>query len=178
MACKKVLEKAGGNMTDAIKLLRENGVAVAKKKAARIAAEGVIGSYVHTTGKIGVILEVNCETDFAAATPVFKDFSKDMAMHIASIKPVYVSAKEVPAEVIEKEREIYAAQAETENIPEKAKESYINGKAKKFFSEKCLLEQKYYRDPNLTVADALNSCISKIGENIVIKRFSRFEVGE
>ncbi len=178
MECKKVLEEANGDKEKAAELLRERGVVKAAKKAGRIAAEGLVESYIHGDGKIGVLVEVNIETDFAAKNPEFREFVKDVAMQIAAAKPEYVRREEVPAEVIEKEKEIMKAQAINEGKPEAVAEKIVEGKIGKYYSEVCLLEQDFIKDPDKTVQQMLTKKISNIGENITIRRFVRFERGE
>ena len=178
MECKRVLEEANGDKEKASELLRERGVVKAAKKAGRIAAEGLVESYIHGDGRIGVLVEVNIETDFAAKNPEFREFVKDIAMQIAATKPEYVKREEVPAEVIEKEKEIIKAQALNEGKPEAAIEKIVTGRIDKFFAETCLLEQDFNKDPDKTVQQVLTEKIANIGENITIRRFVRFERGE
>lgn len=178
MDCKKALSETGGNFEKAVDYLRQKGLATAAKRAGRIASEGRVGSYVHAGGKIGVIVEVNCETDFVGKTDDFQAFAKDIAMHIAAINPLYIQRENVPSEVLAREREIYAAQAREAGKPAKIIEKIIEGKLEKFYSEVCLLEQPFVRDPDLTVRDLLNGLIGKLGEKVEIRRFSRFQVGE
>ena len=178
MECKRVLEETNGDKEKASELLRERGVVKAAKKAGRIAAEGLVESYIHGDGRIGVLVEVNIETDFAAKNPEFREFVKDIAMQIAATKPEYVKREEVPAEVIEKEKEIIKAQALNEGKPEAAIEKIVTGRIDKFFAETCLLEQDFIKDPDKTVQQVLTEKIANIGENITIGRFVRFERGE
>ena len=178
MECKKVLEEANGDKEKAAELLRERGVVKAAKKAGRIAAEGLVESYIHGDGRIGVLVEVNIETDFAAKNPEFREFVKDVAMQIAAAKPEYVRREEVPSEVIEKEKEIMKAQAMNEGKPEAVAEKIVTGKIDKYYSEICLLEQDFVKDPDKTVQQVLTDKIASIGENITIRRFVRFERGE
>jgi len=178
MDCKKALSETGGNFEKAVDYLRQKGLATAAKRAGRIASEGRVGSYVHAGGKIGVIVEVNCETDFVAKTDDFQVFAKDVAMHIAASNPLYIHRENVPAEVLAREREIYGAQALEAGKPTKIVEKIIEGKLEKFYSEVCLLEQPFVKDPDLTVQDLLNGLIGKLGEKVEIRRFSRFQVGE
>ena len=178
MECKRVLEETNGDKEKASELLRERGVVKAAKKAGRIAAEGLVESYIHGDGRIGVLVEVNIETDFAAKNPEFREFVKDIAMQIAATKPEYVKREEVPAEVIEKEKEIIKAQALNEGKPEAAIEKIVTGRIDKFFAETCLLEQDFIKDPDMTVQQVLTEKIANIGENITIRRFVRFERGE
>ena len=178
MECKKVLEEANGDKDKAAELLRERGVVKAAKKAGRIAAAGLVESYIHGDGRIGVLVEVNIETDFAAKNPEFREFVKDVAMQIAAAKPEYVRREEVPSDVVEKEKEIMKAQAINEGKPEAVAEKIVAGKIDKYYSEVCLLEQDFIKDPEKTVQQVLTDKIASIGENITIRRFVRFERGE
>ncbi|WP_028580617.1 translation elongation factor Ts [Desulfogranum japonicum] len=178
MDCKKALTETDGDMEKAIDLLRQKGLAVAAKRADRATSEGVVEAYIHGGGKLGVMVEVGCETDFVAKTDDFKAFAKDIAMHIAAVNPVSVSRDNVPAELIEREREIYTKQALESGKPEQIVEKIVTGKIEKYIGEICLLEQKYVKDPDLSVQDKLNELIAKMGENISIKQFSRFQIGE
>jgi elongation factor Ts len=178
MDCKKALVETDGNMEKSIEFLREKGLAAAAKKAGRVAAEGLVESYIHGGGRIGVLVEVNIETDFAAKNDEFKTFVKDIAMQIAASKPEFVKREEVPAEVIEKEKEILRAQALNEGKPEKIIEKMVLGRVEKFFAEACLLEQPFIKDPDKTIQQLLTEKIAVIGENISIRRFVRFERGE
>ena len=178
MECKKVLAEVDGDKDKAIELLRERGVVKAAKKAGRIAAEGLVESYIHGDGRIGVLVEVNIETDFAAKNPEFREFVKDVAMQIAAARPEYVRREEVPADVIEKEKEIMKAQAVAEGKPEAVAEKIVAGRIDKYYGEVCLLEQDFVKDPDKTVQQVLTEKISNIGENITIRRFVRFERGE
>jgi elongation factor Ts len=178
MDCKKALTETDGNMDKAIDFLREKGLAAAAKKAGRIAAEGLVDSYIHGNGRIGVLVEVNIETDFAAANEKFRAFVKDIAMQIAAAKPEYVSREEVPGGTLEKEMEILRAQARNEGKPEKIIEKMVEGRIEKFYKEICLLEQPWIKDPDKTIKQLLTEQIAAIGENINIRRFVRFERGE
>ena len=178
MECKKVLQETDGNMEKAAELLRERGVVKAAKKAGRIAAEGLVDSYIHGDGRIGVLVEVNIETDFAAKNPEFREFVKDVAMQIAAAKPEYVRREEVPAEIVEKEKEIIKAQAMNEGKPAEIAEKMVAGRIDKFFKEICLLEQDFVKNPDVTIQQLLTDKIANIGENITIRRFVRFERGE
>jgi elongation factor Ts len=178
MDCKQALTESNGDMGASIDFLRKKGLATAKKRAGRTASEGVIQSYIHMGGKIGVMVEVNCETDFVAKNDDFKEFAKNIAMHIAATSPVGITADDVPEAVIEKEKEIYRAQAIESGKPENIVEKIAEGKVQKFYKENCLLQQSYVRDPNLTVEDVINDLIAKIGENISVRRFVRFQIGE
>ncbi|GIP21457.1 MULTISPECIES: translation elongation factor Ts [Paenibacillus] len=176
--CKKALEEANGDLTKAAELLREKGLSAASNKAGRIATEGVVQSYIHAGGRIGVLVEINCETDFVAMTDQFKEFARDIAMHIAASNPKFVRREEVPAEEIEKEKEILKAQALNEGKPEKIVEKMVEGRIGKYYEEYCLLEQSFVKDPDKTISQLLNEKISTIGENISIRRFARYELGE
>ncbi|MBC8394774.1 MAG: translation elongation factor Ts [Deltaproteobacteria bacterium] len=178
MDCKAALSECDGDMTQAVDFLRKKGLATAAKRAGRAMTEGIIQAYVHTGGKIGVLVEVNCETDFVAKTDDFLEFAKNIAMHIAATSPLGINPEDIPDDVINKEKEIYRAQALEMGKPEKMLDKIAEGKLNKFYKENCLLNQLYVRDPSLTVTDALNDVIAKIGENITIKRFVRFQIGE
>jgi len=178
MDCKKALTESNGDMEKAIEILREKGLAAAAKKAGRIASEGIVDSYIHGGGRIGVLIEVNSETDFVAANEEFRQFVKDMAMQVAASNPLYVKREDVDPKVMEKEREIYRAQALNEGKPEKIIEKMVEGRVEKFYKEICLLEQPFIKDTDKTVQEVLTSLIAKIGENITIRRFVRFERGE
>ncbi len=178
MDCKKALTETDGDMDKAIELLREKGLAAAAKKSGRIAAEGIVDAYIHGDGRIGVLVEVNSETDFVAKNDEFRAFVKDVAMQIAAANPQYVSREEVPADVVEKEKEILKAQALNEGKPEKVVEKMVEGRIEKFYKEICLLEQPFIKDPDKTVKDLLVEKIATIGENMNIRRFARFEKGE
>ena len=176
MACKKALQEAEGDIEKAVDVLRKRGIKLAEQKLGREASEGVVASYIHLGGKIGVLVEVNCETDFVAKNEVFKEVVKNITMQIAAKNPMYLRREDVPADVIEKEKEIYRAQMK--NKPEHIIEKIINGKMNKFYSENCLMEQKYIKDDDLTVENYIKQKISELGENIVIRRFTRYCVGE
>ena len=176
--CKNALLEKDGDVEKAIELLREKGLAAAAKKAGRIAAEGLCEAYIHGAGRIGVLLEINCETDFVAKTDEFKALAKDVCMQIAASKPEYVRREEIPADVIEKEKEIFTAQALNEGKPPNVVEKMITGRIEKFYKEACLLEQPFIRNTDVTIQDLLTEKISKIGENINIRRFVRYELGE
>ncbi len=178
MDCKKALAETGGDFQKALDYLRQKGLATAAKRAGRVASEGRIGSYIHAGGKIGVMVEVNCETDFVAKTDDFQAFAKDVAMHIAASNPSYIRREEVAVEVLEREKEIYRAQARDARKPEKVIDKIIEGKLEKFYGETCLLEQPFVKDPDLTIQDLLNGLIGKLGEKIEIRRFTRYQVGE
>ena len=178
MDCKNALTEAGGDIEKAIEILRTKGLAKAAKKAGRIVSEGLVGSYIHTGGKIGVLVEVNCETDFVAKTGDFKQFVKDVAMHIAASSPLYVKREDVPKEIRERERKIYETQAREAGKPEKIIDKIVSGKLDKYLSEVCLLEQPFIKDPDKTVQDLLQETIAKLGENISIRRFVRYQLCE
>ena len=178
MDCKKALTETDGDMDKAIELLRKKGLAAAAKKAGRIAAEGIVDSYIHGNGRIGVLVEVNIETDFAAQNEEFKQFVKDIAMQIAAAKPEYVSREEIPAKVIEAEKDIIRAQSAKEGKPENIIEKMLTGRVEKYYKEVCLLEQEWIKDSSRTIKDLLSEKIAIIGENINIRRFVRFERGE
>ncbi len=176
MECKKALEQSGGDFNKALEYLRQKGLATAQKKAGRAASEGIIASYIHMD-KIGVMLELNCETDFVARNEEFRQLAKDIAMHIAASNPQYISRDDVPQEIIEKEREIYKAQI-TGNKPPQVVEKIIEGKLEKFFEDMCLLNQPFIREPERKIGDLITEKIAKFGENIVVRRFVRFQVGQ
>ncbi len=178
MECKRALTETEGNEEKAIEYLREKGLASAAKKAGRVAAEGLVEAYIHGGGRIGVLVEVNIETDFAAKNEEFKQMVKDIAMQIAASKPEYVKREDVPASVIENEKEILRAQAKNEGKPEKIIEKMVEGRIEKYYSEVCLLEQAFIKDPDITVGQLVTQKIAKIGENISVRRFVRFERGE
>jgi elongation factor Ts len=178
MACKNALVETDGNIEEAMLLLREKGLAATNKKAGRIAAEGIVESYIHMGGKIGVLLEVNCETDFVAKTDGFKNFVKDVAMHIAASNPLYISKEEVPVQEVEQEKEVLRVQALNEGKPEKIIEKMVEGRINKFYKEICLLEQPFVKNPDLTIEDLVKEQIMTIGENVKIRRFARFQMGE
>ncbi|MBQ7453017.1 MAG: translation elongation factor Ts [Clostridia bacterium] len=178
LKCKEALEATDGNMEKAIDYLREKGIAAAAKKEGRIAAEGVVESYIHAGGKIGVLIEVNCETDFVAKSDDFKTLVHDIAMHIAASNPLYVSDAEVDNVALEKEREIYRAQALNEGKPEAVVDKMVEGRVKKYLKEVCLLDQPFVKDPSKDVRTLVNEAISKIGEKITVRRFVRWVMGE
>jgi elongation factor Ts len=178
MDCKRALTDANGDMEKAIDLLRERGMATAAKKAGRVAAEGIVESYIHMGGKIGVLIEVNCETDFVGSTPEFRAFVKDMAMQVAASKPLYVGSEEVPADEIEHEKGILRVQALAEGKPEKIIDKMVEGRIQKYFKDVCLLEQPFVKDQDKAVKDVQNELVGKLGEKISIRRFVRYEMGE
>lgn len=178
MDCKKALTETSGDFEKAVEFLRKKGLSKAAKKADREASEGFIGSYVHHNGKLAVLVEVNCETDFVAKTDDFQDLVKNLSMHIAAANPLYVKSEEVPAEVIEKEKEIIKAQLAKENKPENILDKIVEGRITKYYSENCLLNQPYVKDDKKTIQDLVNENIGKLGENIVVRRFVRLTIGE
>ncbi len=178
MECKKALQDADGDKEKAIELLRKRGLAKASKKKGRTANEGIVYSYIHAGGKLGAMLELNCETDFVARTDEFQALAKEIAMQIAASAPLYVSREDVPEDVLAKEKEIYAEEARASGKPEKVIDKIVEGKLEKFFEEFCLLDQPYIRDPDKKVHELIDEAIAKLGENIVVRRFSRFKLGE
>ena len=178
MDCKEALSECDGDISKAIDFLRTKGLATAAKRAGRAMTQGLIQSYIHMDGKLGVLVEVNCETDFVAKNNDFKEFAKNIAMHIAAINPVGIRPEDVSEGTINREREIYRGQVLEMGKPEKIADKIVEGKLQKYFKENCLLNQAYVRDPEITIADYLNEMIAKIGENITIKRFVRFKIGE
>jgi len=178
MDCKRALEEAQGNFDKAIDLLREKGLKTSQKKATRSAKDGLVSAYIHPGGKIGVLVEVSCETDFVARTEDFKELVKNLSMQIAASNPLYLGREDVPLAALEKEKDIYRNQALREGKPEKIVDKIIAGKIEKFFSEVCLIEQSYVREPEVTIKELLDSQIGKLGENIIIRRFCRYQLGE
>lgn len=176
MDCKEALSASDGDMEKAFEFLRKKGLKAAAKKASRETSEGLVGAYIHHTGKVGVLLEVNCETDFAAKSEPLQAFLKDLTQHIAAARPRYLSREEVPAGVLEKEREIYAAQVTGK--PANVVEKIVDGKMEKFFKETCLLEQPFVKDDKKSITDVLKETVARVGENMVIRRFARFDVSE
>jgi len=178
MDCKAALQESQGDMEKAVDYLRQKGLAVAQKRAGRTASEGLVHSYIHAGGKIGVMVEVNCETDFTARSEAFTDFAKNLAMHIAATNPLSIDREGLSLEVVAREQEIYRAQALDSGKPEKILDKIVEGKLKKFYQEVCLLEQPYVRDTDITVEDLLNELRAKTGENVVVSRFVRYQLGE
>ena len=178
MDCKKALSATDGDLEKAIDFLREKGLAAAAKKAGRVAAEGLVEAYIHGGGRIGVLVEVNCETDFVAKTDAFKELAKDIAMHIAATNPSYLKREEVPTAELEHEQAVLAEQARNEGKPEKNIEKMVAGRIEKYYKEVCLMEQPFVKDPDKTISDLITESIAKIGENISIRRFSRYQLGE
>ncbi len=178
MDCKKALAETGGDQEKAVDYLRTKGLAAASKKSGRIATEGTVGSYIHAGGKIGVLVEVNCETDFVAKNEAFQNFVKDIAMHIAAAAPQFVKREEVSAELLEREKEIYRAKAKETGKPDNIIEKIVEGQINKFYAEICLMEQTFVKDTDKTIQTYLNETIASIGENMSIRRFTRFVLGE
>ena len=178
MDCKKALEEAKGDIEKAIDFLRKKGLAIAAKRAAKEASEGVVTAYIHSNKKIGVLVEVNCETDFVARTSEFQEFAHNLAMQIAATNPVAISRDQVPPEILEREKKIYEEQLKEAGKPENIIPKILEGKLEKFYKENVLLEQPFIKNPELTIQDLLNEIITKTGEKIVIKRFCRFQIGE
>ncbi len=177
MDCKRALGETEGDLEKAVDLLRQKGLAVAAKRADRATSEGVVECYIHAGGKLGVMVEVGCETDFVAKTDDFQAFAKDVAMHVAAVSPVSVTREEVPAEMVEREKDIYINQAKDSGKPENIIEKIVSGKIEKYLSEICLMDQKFVKNPDITIQDLLNELIAKMGENISVKRFARFQIG-
>ncbi|TBV83392.1 MAG: translation elongation factor Ts [Desulfobulbaceae bacterium] len=177
MDCKKALAETGGESEKAIDLLRQKGLAVARKRANRTTSEGMIETYIHADGKIGVMVEVGCETDFVAKNSEFRIFAKNVAIHIAAANPIAIKPEEVPKDVLERERNIFRQQGLDSGKPANIVEKMLDGKTAKFYAEVCLMGQKYVKNPDLSVQDLLNELIAKLGENISVKRFARFQIG-
>jgi elongation factor Ts len=177
MDCKKALQECKGDMDKSVDWLRQKGLSVAAKRAGRSTSEGAVQCYIHSGNKIGVMVEVNCETDFVAKTEQFVQFVKDLAMHIAATNPVCIKREDTPPELVEKEKEIFRKQAEESGKPSNIIEKIVNGRIEKFYKEVCLLEQSYVKNPDITIQDLLNEVVAKMGENISIGRFVRFQVG-
>lgn len=178
MDCKAALQEAKGDEEKAIDILREKGLAAAARRADRSANQGIVDSYIHMGGKIGVLVEVNCETDFVARNDEFRDFAHNICLQVAATNPLYLQREDVPPKVLEKEQQIIKAQAENENKPAKVIENIVKGRLEKYYRDNCLLEQSFVKDEDVTINDLLTDLIARIGENIVIRRFSRFEIGE
>ena len=178
MDCKRALDEAGNDIKKAMEVLRKSGVAKAQKKAGRSASDGMVLQYIHPGSKLGVLIEVNCETDFVAKTEDFQNMVKDIAMHIAASGPIAVNKEDVPADLLETEKEIYADQARKSGKPENIIDKMIEGRISKFYQENVLMEQSFVKDPNLTIGDVLTEMVAKLGENIIIARFVRFQLGE
>ncbi|MDD5713173.1 MAG: translation elongation factor Ts [Smithellaceae bacterium] len=178
MDCKEALVAAAGDFDNAIDYLRKKGMSAATKRSSKAAKDGTIASYIHMGGKIGVMVELNCETDFVAKTDDFQALAKDLAMHVAASNPLYVTAEEIPVEVLEREKEIYKSQAAAEKKPEKIWDKIIEGKLRKYYEEVCLVNQPFIKDPDITVETLVKNLIAKTGENIIVRRFARFQLGE
>lgn len=178
MDCKKALQECNGDVNAAIEYLRKKGLAKAAKRAGRKTSEGVITSYVHPGGRIGVLVDINCETDFVARTADFQNLAKEIAMHIAAMNPIAVSREDVPPHLIEKEREILRAEAKGSGKPDGVVDKIVAGRLEKFFAENCLLEQPFIKDPDITVGELISQLIAKVGENITVRRFVRYQLGE
>ena len=178
MDCKTALAESAGNVEKAVEILRKKGLSRAAKRAGRAANQGMVGSYIHMGGKIGVLVEVNCESDFVARTDDFVAFVKDIAMQVAASSPQYLTSEDIPEAVLVKEREIYRAQMKDAKKPENVVEKIVEGKLKKFYSEVCLMDQPFVKDPDISVTEYLTNMIAKIGENMIIRRFVRFQLGE
>ena len=178
MDCKQALVEADGDMDKAVLVLREKGIAAAAKKATRTAREGLVGEYIHAGGKLGVLFEVNCETDFVARTSDFQRLVRDIAMHIAASNPTHVRSTEVPEEEIAGESEIYRSQAQKAGKPDHIADKIVEGRLKKYYSEVCLYDQAFVKDPDVTVEELVGSMVAKLGENILVRRFARFKIGE
>jgi elongation factor Ts len=177
MDCKEALKVAGGNFEKAIDFLREKGLSAATKKSSRATKDGLVTSYIHMGGKVGVMIEVNCETDFVAKTEDFKTLTRDLAMHVAAMNPLYVKPDDVPEAALQREKDIYRKQVIAEGKPEKIADKIVEGKLKKYYEEVCLVKQKFIRDTNQTVEDLIKAAIAKTGENILVKRFVRYQLG-
>lgn len=177
MDCKEALQEADGDLEKAVDYLRKKGLATALKRAGRETSEGVINAYIHTGGRIGVLVEVNCETDFVAKTDEFRDLVKNLAMHVAATKPLGIGREDIPEEILRREEEIYRAQAREMGKPEKILDKIVQGKMEKFYKESCLLEQQYVKDTDLTVQDLIHDMVAKTGESIAVRRFTRYQLG-
>lgn len=178
MDCKEALQASAGDFEKAVEYLRKKGLSAATKRSSKAAKDGVIASYIHMQGKIGVMVEVNCETDFVARTDDFQTMARDIAMHIAASNPLYVRSEDVPESVLEKEKAIYQEQAQAEGKPEKIWDRIVQGKLNKYYEEVCLLNQKFVKDMDITVETLVNNMIAKTGENMMVRRFARFQLGE
>lgn len=177
MDCKKALQDTGGDMQQAVDLLRKKGLAKAMKRAGREASEGMVHAYIHAGGRLGVLLEVNCETDFAGKSEDFQEFVKNIAMHIAAANPLGIQREDIPQDAVDREKAIYMDQARESGKPENILEKMVEGKMRKFYEESVLMEQAYVKDPNITIQDYLNELVAKIGEKILIRRFTRYQLG-
>ncbi len=177
MDCKEALRASNGNFDKAVDFLREKGLSAATKKSSRATKDGLITSYIHMGGKVGVMIEVNCETDFVAKTETFKNLTRDLAMHVAAMNPLYVKPEDVPEATLQREKDIYRKQVIAEGKPEKIADKIVEGKLKKFYEEVCLIKQKFIKDTNMTVEDLIKAAIAATGENILVKRFVRYQLG-
>ncbi|MDO9529467.1 MAG: translation elongation factor Ts [Syntrophales bacterium] len=178
MDCKKALTECDGDFEKAIEYLRKKGMSAAAKRSSKVTKDGVVTSYIHMRGRIGVMVEINCETDFVAKTEAFQILAKDIAMHVAAANPLYLNPENIPENILEKEKEIYKSQALAEGKPEKIIDRIIEGKLKKYYEDVCLLEQKFVKDTDVSVGALVKNMIAKTGENIIVKRFTRFQLGE
>ncbi len=178
MDCKKALTECDGDFEKAIEYLRKKGMSAAAKRSSKAAKDGVVASYIHMGGRIGVMVEINCETDFVAKTEAFQILAKDVAMHIAAANPIYLNPESIPENILDKEKEIYKSQALAEGKPEKIIDRIIEGKLKKYYEDVCLLEQKFVKDTDISVGTLVKEMIAKTGENIIVRRFARFQLGE
>jgi elongation factor Ts len=178
MDCKEALTASDGNFDQAIDYLRKKGMAAATKRSSKAAKEGTVAFYIHMGGRIGVLVELNCETDFVAKTPDFQNLAKDLAMHVAAANPLYLKSEDIPADALEREKDIYRSQAAQEKKPEKIWEKIIEGKLKKYYEDVCFLEQKFVKNTDITVGALVKELIAKTGENIIVRRFARFQLGE
>jgi len=178
MECKEALKAADGDFEKAVDYLRKKGMSAATKRSSKAAKDGTIAHYIHMGGKIGVLVELNCETDFVAKTEAFQTMARDLAMHVAASNPLYVRPEEIPADALEREKEIYKSQLLTEKKPEKIWDKIIEGKLRKYYEEVCLLQQKFIKNTDITVETLVNEMIAKTGENIIVRRFARFQLGE
>lgn len=178
MDCKTALKECNGEIDQAVDFLRKKGIATAQKRGGRVTSEGQVQAYIHPGGKIGVMVEVNCETDFSGKSKDFTDFVKNVSMHIAAANPISIDREGISSEVLTKEKEIYSTQAKDSGKPDKIIDKIVEGKIKKYYSEVCLLEQAYVKNPDITIMDLLNELMAKTGENVIIKRFTRFQLGE
>jgi elongation factor Ts len=177
MDCKEALKGSNGNFEKAVDYLREKGLSAATKKSSRATKDGMVNSYIHMGGKVGVMIEINCETDFVAKTENFRNLTKDLAMHVAAMNPMYVKPEDVPETVLQREKDIYRKQVIAEGKPEKIADKIVEGKLKKYYEEVCLLKQKFIKDTNVTVEDLIKASIAQTGENILVKRFVRYQLG-
>lgn len=178
MDCKEALTAAGGDFDHAVDNLRKKGMAAATKRSSKAAKDGMVASYIHMGGRIGVMVEVNCETDFVAKTAAFQTLAKDLAMHVAAANPLYLRSEDIPAEALEREKEIYRSQAAQEGKPEKIWEKIMEGKLKKYYEDVCFLEQKFVKNQDITIGQLVKDMMAKTGENIIVRRFARFQLGE